>query len=159
MLEAEGIIIRSEGDDAIVETSRVSACGSCSSNGSCGTTAFNQLLGAKISSFKVLNPIGADVGDRVVIGLEESALLKSSTLLYLIPLALLFAGAVAGRILAPASMEDLYSAAGAGVGLVAGFFALKLATARAGSQAHFHPVILRRAVSHGIVSLGELHKP
>lgn len=153
MLETEGVVIFAEGGDAVVETSRVSACGSCSSSQSCGTTSLSQLLGAKINSFKVLNPVGADVGDRVVIGVEESVLLKSSTILYVLPLVCLLAGAVIGDVLAQVSMKDVYSACGAGLGLVVGFFALKVAAAWAGSQGEFRPVILRRVLPQRIVSL------
>lgn len=156
MLETEGIVVKTGLDGADVETSRSSACGGCSSNQSCGTTTLTQLLGSKITSFKVLNPIGAVVGDRVVIGLEESALLKSSALAYLTPLALLLAGAIFGSQLAPAGEPaDLYSAWGAGIGIFLGFLALKLISARAVSKRHFQPVILRRLLSHNIVKFAE----
>lgn len=155
MLEAEGVVVRAGEEGALVETSRASACGSCSSNQSCGSTTLTQLLGSKTSTFKVLNPIGAAAGERVIIGLEETTLLKSSVLAYLLPLALMFAGAITGSLLASADMKDAYSAWGAGVGLMFGFVALKLVTARAGNQRQFQPVILRRVLSHHIVKLAE----
>lgn len=156
MLETEGVVIQTGLDGAYVETSRASACGSCSSNQSCGTTTLSQLLGSKITSFKVLNPIGAAVGERVVIGLEESALLKSSVMAYLMPLALLLLGALAGIQLAPPdSTPDVYSACGAGIGILLGFIALKRVTARGASARQFQPVILRRVLSRKIVKLAE----
>lgn len=155
MLETEGVVIRAEEEDAYVETSRASSCGSCSSKQGCGTTSLSKLLGGKATFFKVLNPIGAAAGERVIIGLEEAALLKSSALAYLLPLVLIFAGAMIGSFLASAEMKDAYSALGAGVGLISGFVALKLVTARAGTQRQFQPVILRRVFSHKIVKLAE----
>lgn len=155
MLEAEGVVIRVGEEGSYVETSRASACGSCSSKQACGTTSLSRLLGSKTSAFKVLNPIGARTGERVIIGLEGAALLKSSVLAYLLPLALMFAGAMTGSLLASADMKDAYSAWGAGVGLMFGFVALKLVTARAGNQRQFQPVILRRVLSHHIVKLAE----
>lgn len=159
MLETEGVVTKVGPDGAYVETSRSSACGGCSSNQSCGTTTLSQMLGGKMTSFKVLNPVGAVVGDRVVIGLDESALLKSSVLAYLTPLALLLAGAILGSQMAPAAeTSDAYSAWGAGIGLVLGFFSLKLLTVRTASKRHFQPVILRRLLSHHIVKFAEDHE-
>lgn len=156
MLETEGVVVKLGADGAYVETARASSCGTCSSQQSCGTTSLSQLLGGKPRPFRVLNPIGAAVGERVVIGLEESALLRSTLLSYVLPLALLMAGALLGSQMAPASAaKDLYSVTGAGIGLMLGFAALKWVAARAGGQRQFQPVILRRAYSCNIVKLVE----
>jgi sigma-E factor negative regulatory protein RseC len=156
MLEAEGVVVKLGSDGAYVETSRASSCGTCSSQKSCGTSSFGLLLGSKAKPFRVLNPIGAAVGERVVIGLEEAALLRSSLLSYAVPLILLMAGALLGSHLAPIAAElDLYSVVGAGVGLALGFAALKWVAARTGGQEQFQPVILRRVFSYNIVKLAE----
>lgn len=151
MLEAEGVIVKIGQEGVFVETSRASACGSCSSKDGCGTSTLSQLLGNKSSSFKVLNPIGATLGERVVIGMEEAALLKSSLLVYLLPLTFLLAGAITGGWLAPARLLDAYAAGGMGIGLVVGFVALKMIAARAGTNRQFQPVILRRVFSRNFV--------
>ena len=57
----------------------------------------------------------------MVIGMEESALLKSSLLRYLLPLALLMAGAILGGWLAPVHLKDAYSVGGAGHRTGSGF--------------------------------------
>ena len=156
MLETEGVVVRLGAEGAYVETARASSCGTCSSQNSCGTSSLGQLLGSKAKPFRVLNPIGAAVGERVVIGLEESALLRSSLLSYALPLILLMAGALLGTQLTPlGAAKDLYSVVGAGAGLVLGFVALKWVAARAGGQRQFQPVILRRVFSCNIVKLGE----
>lgn len=156
MLEAEGIIVSASPEETWVETSRASACGSCSSKAGCGTTTLNQMLGSKSSVFKVLNPIGARVGERVVIGLEEGALLKSSALVYVLPLALLLAGAMLGSLLAPVQAEpDAYAAGGMLAGLLAGFFLLKGISDRSKHRAEFQPVILRRNFNLNFVRFAE----
>lgn len=155
MLEAEGVIVKIGPEGVFVETSRVSACGSCSSQKNCGTSTLSQLLGGKKSVFKVLDPIGAAVGERVVIGVEEAVLLKSSLLAYLLPLALLLAGAVLAGLPAPAHLKDAYAGAGAFAGLILGFTALKFASAGAGMKRPFQPVILRRAFSRNLVKFAE----
>ncbi|BCB26984.1 hypothetical protein SKTS_18700 [Sulfurimicrobium lacus] len=151
MLEAEGVIVKIGQEGVFVETSRVPACGSCSSKEGCGTSTLSQLLGSKSSSFKVLNPIGAALGERVVIGMEEAALLKSSVLVYLVPLAFLMAGAILGGWLAPAHLKDAYAIGGVLVGLVLGFVALKWISASAGENRQFQPVILRRVFPQNVV--------
>lgn len=156
MLETEGVVVRLATDGAFVETSRASSCGTCSSQQSCGTSSMSFLIGAKARPFHVRNPIGAAVGERVVIGLEESALLRSSLLSYAFPLTLLMAGALLGNQLAPVgAAKDLYSVAGSGIGLVLGFAALKWMSARTGEQRQFQPVILRRVFSYNVVKLAE----
>jgi sigma-E factor negative regulatory protein RseC len=156
MIETEGVVVKLCTDGAYVETARASSCGTCSSQQSCGTSSLSQLLGGTAKPFQVLNPIGAAVGERVVIGLEESALLRSSLLSYALPLAFLMAGALLGSQLVPAeAAKDLYSVIGAGVGLALGFAALKWVATRAGGQRQFQPVILRRVFSYNIVKLAE----
>lgn len=153
MLETEGVVVKLGADGAYVETTRASSCGTCSSQQSCGTSSLSQLLGGNTKPFKVLNPIGAAVGEHVVIGLEESALLRSSLLSYALPLLLLMAGALLGNQIAPASVaKDLYSVGGSGLGLAVGFAALKWATTKAGGHKLFQPVILRRAFPRNIVN-------
>lgn len=155
MLEAEGIVVKSGAEGVFVETSRASACGSCISRKNCGTTTLNQLLGSKASSFKVLDPIGVSAGERVVIGIEESTLLMSSLLVYLLPLALLLAGAILGSLRAPVHLKDIYAGWGAIFGLILGFVALKFSSAGAGKKRQFQPVILRRVFSRGFVKFAE----
>jgi sigma-E factor negative regulatory protein RseC len=152
MLEAEGVIVKIGQEGVFVETSRASACGSCSSKSGCGTSTLSQILGSKPTTFKVLDPIGAALGERVVIGMEEAALLKSSLLAYLVPLVFLMAGAILGGWLAPANLKDAYALGGVVVGLVLGFVVLKWINASAGTQRQFQPVILRRAFSQNFVT-------
>jgi sigma-E factor negative regulatory protein RseC len=158
MLEAEGVIVKIGQEGVFVETSRASACGGCSSKEGCGTSTLSQLLGSKTSSFKVLNPIGAALGERVVIGMEEAALLKSSLLVYLLPLAFLLTGAILGGWLAPARLQDAYAVGGVFVGLVAGFVALKFIGAGAGTNSLYQPVILRRVFSQNFVKFAGGHE-
>lgn len=108
-----------------------------------------QLLGIEAKPFRVLNPIGAGVGERVIIGLEEAALLRSSLVAYVVPLVLLIAGAIAGGMLVSPAYSDAYAAVGALLGLIAGFGSLKWINRRTGSggQGMYRPVILRRAFS------------
>ena len=68
------------------------------------------------------NDIGAAVGDQVVVSVADGAVLRGIGLVYLLPLALLVAGAAFGSALAgEESQRDGYAAAGGALGLIAGF--------------------------------------
>lgn len=72
---------------------RESACsGDCHKCAGCGTAQQKMLL-------TVNNPIGAQVGELVVIASESAAVLKAAAVLYLLPLMLFLAGYLAGQLL------------------------------------------------------------
>ncbi len=146
MIESPAKVVRTDGDVAYVEVRNSSGCGSCGSGNECPTILLSQVFGGANREFRVLNAVGAQAGESVVIGLEEGALLKGSLTMYLLPLVLLFIGAIGSISLSPsAALRDLYSIAGGGVGLVAGFIWVKLYAMRLGSNRHFQPVILRKS--------------
>ncbi len=144
MIETEAIVVKIEHAVAYVQAERKTSCSSCSES-SCGTSVLANFFGQRTPLYRASNEVGAKVGDRVVVGLNESAMFKGTLLLYLFPLLLLFAGAAAGSALAGAEeVKDGYSVAGALIGLVAGFLGLKLFSARMGTDRQFQPVILSR---------------
>ena len=146
MIETEAVVVKVEHTVAYVQAERKSNCSSCSES-SCGTSVLANFFGQKTPLYRASNEVGAKVGDRVVVGMEESALFKGTLLLYLFPLLLLFVGAVMGSVLADtADVKDGYSAAGAVIGLVAGFLGLKLFSSKMGMGGQFQPVILSRMV-------------
>lgn len=72
---------------------RQSACsGDCHKCSGCGAAQETLLLTAK-------NPIGADVGDLVVIESRSGPVLAAAAVLYLLPLVLFFGGYLAGMLL------------------------------------------------------------
>ncbi|MDH5546785.1 MAG: SoxR reducing system RseC family protein [Gammaproteobacteria bacterium] len=96
MIEEKAIVTAVEGEYAWVEHQRQTACGSCSASTGCGTQALSKIWGDKRNRVRVLNNIGARVGEEIVLGLEEGALVKGSLALYFVPLLGLFLGAAAG---------------------------------------------------------------
>ncbi|MCU7939276.1 MAG: SoxR reducing system RseC family protein [gamma proteobacterium symbiont of Bathyaustriella thionipta] len=95
MIEEQATVINNEGKYVWVNTQRQSSCGHCSVKNGCGTHVLSKVLGNKMAYVRCLNIIDemslnnySDLkeGDRVVIGLEESALLGGSFLMYLLPL-------------------------------------------------------------------------
>lgn len=144
MIETEAVVVKIEDATAYVKAERKSGCSACST-GSCGTSVLAGFFAQKTPLYRASNDVGAKVGDRVMVGMDEAAMFKGTLLLYLFPLLLMFVGAVAGSMLAvDMELRDGYSAAGACMGLVVGFLGLKLFSAKMSMNRQFQPVILSR---------------
>ena len=152
MIEEQALVVGIEADGALLEVVRRAPCGLCGQTRGCGASLFGRLPGHRNRVFKALNSLNAQVGDQVVIGVDEKALLASSLVAYGIPLALLLAGAVAGTWLAPEG-GDAWPLAGAGAGLVAGLLWLKGHAAGHGLDARYRPQILRQADVHSPIKI------
>ncbi len=141
-------MVDTDGDYAWVETSRRTSCGSCEAKG-CGTGALSQVLGRKSQRMRVKNPINARAGEQVVLGISESALVRGSLAVYLVPLLALLGGGLFGELMAAQlaisseSMSILFALAGLGVSLLW----LRRFNRHAASDSSYSAVILRRADS------------
>ncbi|MBE0574782.1 MAG: SoxR reducing system RseC family protein [Desulfuromonadales bacterium] len=78
---------------AVVMCKKSSLCENCATNGNCalGDDGRTRLIDAQ-------NSLGATVGDQVRIATTTKSFLKSSFLLYIVPLIALVVGAVAGKL-------------------------------------------------------------
>ena len=98
MIEERGRVLSVEEGAVWVETLRRSACDSCQARNGCGQSVLQRLgLGARSGFIRVLNQQVEHryrVGDEVIIGVPEHAVLHGSVMVYLIPLLMLFAGAL-----------------------------------------------------------------
>ena len=150
MIEENGIVAAVHGDLAEVESQRRSTCGGCSVNGACGTSLLERFFGRRQLILTVRNPVGARPGDAVVVGVPEAALLQASLVAYLLPLAAMIAGAIAGTELAAAFAPGWTSAAsvlgGAG-GFATGIWWLSRFSAARADDPRYQAVILRRAAA------------
>jgi len=147
MIEETGLVVSVQGDLAEVEGQPHSTCGGCAVDGACGTSLLARYLGPKRLSLQAHNPIGAKPGERVIIGLPESALLEAAVLAYLMPLAALVGGAVAGALIAgliaPVYTEVLSAVTGLG-GLAAALAWLVGFIRASSSDGRYRPLILHR---------------
>jgi sigma-E factor negative regulatory protein RseC len=146
MIEETGRVVDVEAAYAWIETEPASACGGCSAQRGCGTSALASLFGRRNAPVRVVNRIHATVGDRVVIGIEEAGLVRGSLAVYAVPLAGLFAGGLLGRFAGGAllpEMTEIASILGALAGLAAGILWLGNFSRRTEQDARFVPVILR----------------
>jgi sigma-E factor negative regulatory protein RseC len=138
--EATVAAIRPDGR-ARVTVERGEACHACAARGAC------QSLGGQTKSFDIVvdNELGAVPGDRVVLSLAESAVLKASAVLYLLPATGLLGGAFAGYGIAVARgwATDPTAIAGCLAGLVLGLLASRLVSRRLERGKAFSPRMTR----------------
>jgi sigma-E factor negative regulatory protein RseC len=100
MIEEQVVITSLSDDGAWVEGIQQSACGSCSAKAGCGQHAMRQ-LGRKVTLWLPLQDVnGFTVGQQLVVGLPEGAILRSTLVLYGMPLIALVFGAIVGHYLA-----------------------------------------------------------
>lgn len=147
MIEEHAIIIEvhasteaNSTDTATIEVVRQSACGICGKTRGCGNALWGKMFAHKTPSFIAENAIGAKVGQQVVVGINEQALMKTALLLYMLPLVMMFFGAILTSWIFTA---DVLVLVGAAIGMLIGFVWVKVHTAgRQYYQSH-QPKILR----------------
>ncbi|CAN8141254.1 sigma-E factor negative regulatory protein RseC [uncultured Thiomicrorhabdus sp.] len=121
---------------ALLEVQPKNGCSGCASSGGCGTSALSQLfVSTHKKPIKVRNYIGARVGDRVEVSMDQSRLIKHSFMAYGLPLIGLLLFAVLAQNLALSMLSgdvgsqekaqdfaELWAIAGAGFGLFSGWW-------------------------------------
>jgi sigma-E factor negative regulatory protein RseC len=142
MLETRAIVIRLEGDDALVESTQGGGCGQCDSEKGCGSGKLTQLFGTQPRRFRVRNEAHAQPGAEVQISVAEGVLLRSALLMYVLPLLLLLiGGAIGGQFAQGEAGADAYAALGGVLGLVMGFLLARWLAARQRGVGVARPVI------------------
>jgi sigma-E factor negative regulatory protein RseC len=146
MIEERAVILSldNQSDDytATLEIERKIACGLCGQTRGCGNSIWGKLFAHQSTAFKAQNRINAKVGDSVIVGINEQALLKSALLLYILPLATMLIGAILALQI---HNTDGYAMLGAAIGLGLGFVWLKGHTMSSSYFKLQQPVILRLA--------------
>ncbi len=145
MLKEQGTVLGLEGDMAWVETQRMSACQVCNAKKACGSAVLSNVLGIKRTRVKAINKVKAKVGDHVILGLNESALVKGAFLLYAIPLIALIVFAVIGDGLGryfQVGTGDLWAILFASLGFLLSVFLLRYYTKTLNCREHYQPVIV-----------------
>ncbi len=98
MTETPALVTRIEGDIAWVTSKAPSSCGACAGKG-CGSSLFSRVWHPNEPEYRVDNPIGAEAGETVVVGLPDGALLRAALTSYGMPLLFLLGGAGLGKFL------------------------------------------------------------
>lgn len=153
MIEESATVVRVSDDYAIVETEQRAACGSCQSAGNCSTSLLSGLFKRRQNQLRVLNPIDAQPGQRVVIGVQENALLKVSFSAYLLPLLCMLFMAIAVEQLADRFLYrfgELPIIGGGLLGLVIGLLLFRRLSARRLLDPDYQAVILRPVMTQHV---------
>ena len=140
MATEEGVVIRADASGTWVKTLRGDACDSCSSKGTC-----HSLGGGQEMEVSAINPIGARVGDRVVLKMGSLPFLKGTFLVYMFPILLLVAGAALGEwfTLSSNSTSPLSSILFGFGGLAFGLVLMKIVADRLAKRDDYRPRISR----------------
>lgn len=118
-------------------------CPRCAEGRGCGGGILSRLVAQKRPDVRAETRVqNLQVGDGVIVGIDESVLLQASVWVYIVPLlAMLVAGGVAHQLLkAPDLIVMIFGLAGLGLGLAW----VGQRSREAASDPSFRPVILRR---------------
>lgn len=145
----EGIarVVGVDGATAWLEPEQTGSCGSCASASSCGAGASVGGIGTvanRIAArrFALDNANGLRVGERVVVGVAERALIRAALTAYGLPLA---TALMAGGIAESAFGSDLATMAAMAGGLLGGLLLARLVANRLSGRGELAPHFLRRA--------------
>ena len=143
MVEGIAHVVALDGKMAWLVPEVGSTCGGCESASACGAKG----IGTKADSlearrFQLVNEAGLRVGDRVVVGIRENALIKASITAYAIPLTTLFCFGALAQWLAG---NDAVTIGAMLAGLAAGLFLSRIGAGRLMVRGELAPRFLRRA--------------
>lgn len=143
MVEGIAHVVAVDGNIAWLEPEQTTSCGSCASSAACGAkgigTTASRLAARR---FSLENRDNLRVGETVVVGIRETALVKASLTAYAIPLACaLGIGATAQW----ADGRDAVTMAAMAGGLLLGLVLARLSAARLSARGELAPRFLRRA--------------
>lgn len=142
MIEERGHVLSVEDGAVWVETVRRSTCNSCQARAGCGQAMLQKLgSGARQGFVRVLSDNAHRVGEQVVIGIPEEAVVRSSLMVYIVPLLGLFACALAAQMLF--GLEEPGIILSAFFGLFAGFGAVRLYEAAGRNDPSLQPRVIQ----------------
>ena len=151
MIEERGRVLSIEPGAVWVATIRSSTCGSCQAKAGCGQ-AMMQKLGAGSSQGFVRALTGQQwqVGDQVLIGVPEDAVVRSALWVYLMPLTGLFAAALFAQWLAWPEPGVIFAA---GLGLALGFALVRWRDCKAQGDVQLQPRVIGRDAINGVLEV------
>ena len=146
MITENAIIVSIDNGQTWIETQRKSVCGQCSASKGCGTSVLSKVIGNKLSKMKAINKINAQIGDEVVVGLNEKSLLKGAFMIYMLPLLFLFLFSFVGQFISQSlqiQSSELLIIVFAVFGFYLGMRKVKLFSTAISKNESYQPVILK----------------
>lgn len=152
MITETGHVLETDGGHAWVACRRQLECARCAEGKGCGGGVIGKMLGDRLHRVRAATGgLAVSPGDRVLIGLDEDAVMRAAFVVYLVPLV----GAIGAGALAWGLLDsDLTAALGAVAGLVAGLAWARGYSRRHEHDARFQPVILERVAERACETAG-----
>ncbi|MBS1188948.1 MAG: positive regulator of sigma(E), RseC/MucC [Rhodocyclaceae bacterium] len=137
-----GVVRALDGREAIVEVEQ-GGCGRCHEKGGCGGQHLTQMFCSGPKTYRVDNPGGAVVGEKVDVAIVAGALRRTANLAYGLPLVGVIAGAALGMQVAgnPGAM------AGSGAGLLIAWLLVRWKVNPGTGNSDARPYIVSRSHS------------
>ena len=143
MVEGIAQVVELDGKCVWLVPEQTTSCGSCASASACGAKGIGTTASRlELRRFQLINDAGLRVGERVVVGIRENALLKASITAYAIPLATLLS---AGALAQWAVGSDLVTIMAMFAGLALGLVFARVGAGRLLSRGDLAPRFIRRA--------------
>lgn len=157
MIEAMALVINVEQHRVWVASLQTGGCGACSQKAHCTTHAVARLLKKKPVAVEVDSTQRLNVGDHVMVAIDESVLLLSTLLMYLFPLMALFIGAglVDGLVPDATPAKDAWLATGALTGLLLSLWLIHRAHPLFLFTAYARPTVVKKLPSANHECLGD----
>lgn len=144
MIETQARVTSVEPGFAWIESERRSGCSHCGSSGSCGVSSLSKLFGVQRVQMRLPDSLGVSPGEDIVIGLSERRLVGAAAMIYMVPLLLMIAAALAGVHLQQGQVAvAMLSLAG----LVAGLWLARCRADNAEMVQRYSPVMLKKGTA------------
>lgn len=153
MLKETGTVIAIDRDGLWVETLKQSTCAKCAAKSGCGQQLMSKLAPSHNMTFikALYGPSVRDEiwreGDKVVLGVNENALVYAALLAYGLPIGFMLLGAFLGERFSFLQSNDVSSLVGALVGLLCGGIFVKFHSRFARDKSVFQAYVLGRVIS------------
>ena len=149
MIEETARVIGIEDNQLLLEAQTKTACNACEVKQGCGTSVMSKIVGRKFTHFRAPNTVNARVGDEVVVGLAEEAMLKGSVMVYLLPLLAMIGFALLADVLlaADAAARDLLVLGSGLFGFVAMLVISRRLLSSDANRSKLNPVVLRKNIA------------
>ncbi len=149
MIEERARVVAIEDDQLLLEAETRAACNACAAKQGCGTSVLSKWVGRKFTRFQAPNTVNARVGDEVVVGLAEEAMLKGSVFVYLLPLLAMigFALLADSLISTDTASRDLLVLVSAVAGFALMLVISRLFLATGSNKSKLTPVVLRKNIA------------
>jgi sigma-E factor negative regulatory protein RseC len=143
MLEESAIVVKIDKGQVWVVGAQSSGCSGCVQKTGCTSNALASTL--KKKPVPVDNELSLQIGDNVIVAIEEGELLRAAFSLYLLPLIALLVGAgLADSLIGDIAFADLWIALSAFASLAVAFLAMHTIQQRALLDYHARPVVIKK---------------